>query len=111
MFTVIVPRADVRTEEVADVLREGLGSAYTVLPGVGVNRNPVGDPRPDHPDSIVVGSGWTRLFRAEVRVSRRAEETVLHVVPGGLTPPPRLINRLWIGRRVLRVLRTAQALR
>jgi len=105
VFTVTVPRADVSVEEVVEVLRQGLGPRYNVLAGTALNWNPVGEPRPDHPDTIVVGRGSNRLFRAQVAVSRRANETVLRVSPGGLSLVPRLTNRLWIARRVLDVLR------
>lgn len=57
MFTTTVPRSDLSVEEVADVLRRGLGSEYHVLPGVAVNLNPLGQPRSGHPDEIVVGPG------------------------------------------------------
>src|ERR1022692_887974 len=100
MFTITGPRPDVTAEEAADALRQGPGPRYNVLPGVGVNWNPVGNPRPNHPDSVVVGTGSNRLFRAQVRISRRPGDTILHVSPGGVSLPPRLINRFWIARRV-----------
>jgi hypothetical protein len=106
MFTTTVARADLSVEEVAEALRRGLGSGYHVLPGVAVNLNPVGQPRPDHPDEIVVGRGSDRVFRAQVRLSHRTEETVLHVRAGGLTLVPWLVNRVWVARRVQRVLRS-----
>jgi hypothetical protein len=105
MFTTTVPRADLSVDEVAEALRRGLGPEYHVLPGVAVNLNPVGRPRPDHPDDIVVGRGSNRVFRAQVRLSRGASETVLHVRPGGLSLVPWLVNRLWVAHRVRRVLR------
>jgi hypothetical protein len=110
MFAITVPRADVSSDEVADALRQGFGSRYNVLPGKGINWNPVGGPRPDHPDTIVVGTGSTRLFRAQVRISQDAGETILHVTPGGLGWP-RVPNRLWIARKVRQVLRAAPSLR
>jgi hypothetical protein len=110
MFAITVPRSDVTSDEVADALRQGLGSRYNVLPGEGINWNPVGGPRPDHPDTIVVGTGSTRLFRAQVRISQDAGETILHVTPGGLGWP-RVPNRLWIARKVRQVLRAAPSLR
>lgn len=106
MFTSTVPRADLSVEEVTEALRRGLGPDYHVLPGVGVNLNPVGQPRPDHPDEIVVGRGSNRLFRAQVRLSRQAGESVLHVRAGGLTLLPWLVNRMWVARRVSLVLRS-----
>jgi hypothetical protein len=111
MSTITVPRADVTSDEVADALRQGLGSRYKVLPGTGVNCwNPVGGPRPDHPDTIVVGTGSTRLSRAQVRISQDAGKTTLHVSPGGIGLLT-LANRLWIVRKVRQVLRAAPSLR
>jgi hypothetical protein len=46
-----------------------------------------------------------------VRISHDAGKTILHISPGGLTPPPRLINRLWIARKVHQVLLAAPTLR
>jgi hypothetical protein len=111
MFSITVPRPDVTSDEVASALRRGLGPRYKVLPGRGVNWNPVGGPRPDHPDTIVVGTGSTRLFRAQVRISQNGGKTVLNVSPGGIGPVPRVTNRVWIARRVLQVLRAAPSLR
>jgi hypothetical protein len=111
MLTITVPRPDVTSEEVADALRHGLGPRYNVLPGVGVNWNPVGAPRPDHPDTIVVGTGSNRLFRAQVRISQRPGETILNVSPGGIGPVPRLTNRLWIVRKVHQALAASPSLR
>lgn len=110
MFTVTVPRADVTTEEVASALRQRLSLRYAVVPGVGVNWNPVGEPRRDHPDSVVVSIGRSRLFRAQVKLSRDGRETVLRVSPGGLTALPRLVNRAWIVRQVVRALKAAPEL-
>lgn len=111
MSTITVLRSDVTSDEVADALRHGFGPRYNVLPGTGVNCwNPVGGPRPDHPDSIVVGTGSTRLFRAQVRISHDAGETILRVSPGGIGLLT-LANRLWIARRVRQVLRAAPSLR
>jgi len=110
VFTITLPRSDVTSDEVADVLRQGLEPRYNVLPGKGVNWNPVGGPRPDHPDTIVVGTGFTRLFRVQVRVSREAGMTILYVTPGGLGWP-RPINMLLIGRKVRQVLQAAPSLR
>jgi hypothetical protein len=110
MSTITVLRSDVTSDEVADALRQGLGPRYNVLPGTGVNWNPFGGPRPDHPDTIVVGTGSTCLFRAQVRISQDHGKTILHVSPGGLSWP-RLTNALWIARKVRTVLRAAPSLR
>ncbi|MGH2873264.1 MAG: hypothetical protein ACRDL5_12480 [Solirubrobacteraceae bacterium] len=104
MFTTTVSRTDLSVEEVAEALRRGLGSEYHVLEGAAVNLNPVGRPRSGQPNEIVVGRGSNRLFRAQVSVSRRDEDTTLHVRAGGLTLVPWLINRLWVARCVRRVL-------
>jgi hypothetical protein len=111
MSAITIARSDVTSDDIADVLRRSLGPRYNVLPGTGVNWNPVGGPRPDHPDTIVVGTSSTRVFRAEVRISQDAGTTILHVSPGGITLVPRLINRLWIARKVRQVLRAAPRLR
>jgi hypothetical protein len=111
MFSITIPRSDVTSDEVAAALRQGLGSRYNVLPGTGVNWNPVGGPRPNHPDTIVVGTGSTRLFRAQVRIIQDHGETILHVSPGGLSPLPRITNRLWIARKVHQILQAAPSLR
>jgi hypothetical protein len=111
MSTITVPRSDVTSDEVADALRHGLGSRYEVLPGTGVNCwNPVGGPRPDHPDTIVVGTGSTRLSRAQVRISHDAGETIMRVSPGGIGLLT-LTNRLRMVRRVRQILRAAPSLR
>ena len=111
MRTITVPRDDVTIEEVSEALRQGLGPRYKVLPGMGMNWNPVGNPRPDKPDMVVVGTGSTRLFRAEVTISSRSGQTVLHVIAGGISLPLRLINGFWIARKVRQVLETAPGLR
>jgi hypothetical protein len=111
MSTITVPRPDVTTEEVSEVLRQGLGPRYNVVPGKGMNWNPVGNPRPDQPGKIVVGTGSTRLFRAQVTISQHSGQTVLHVIAGGISLPVRLSNRLWIAEKVRRALQAAPSLR
>jgi hypothetical protein len=59
---------------------------------------------------IAVGHGPIRLFRAEVKVSSREGQTVLHVIPGGISLLLRLVNRFWIARKVAQVLQAAPAL-
>jgi hypothetical protein len=111
MSTITVPRPDVTTEQVSEVLRRGLGTRYNVLPGRGMNWNPVGGTRADHPDKIVVGTGSTRLFRAEVTITQSPGQTIIRVIAGGLTLPVRLTNRLWIAEKVQWVLQAAPSLR
>jgi hypothetical protein len=110
MSLTITARPNVTTEEIAEVLRQGLGDGYTVLAGTGMNWNPVGAPRADKPDMIVVGKGSTRLFRAEVTISRSPDKAVLHVIAGGIGLPLRLLNRFWIADRARRCLQTASGL-
>jgi hypothetical protein len=111
MSTITIPRPDVTLEEVADVLRQGLAAKYHVLPGVGINWNPVGNVRPNHADSIVVRPGANRFIRAQVKLSRDSTTTTLHVSPGGLTLTSRLTNRFGLERKVLQVLHDAPKLR
>lgn len=110
MSTITVPRPDVTLDDINDALRRGLGSKYTVLPDTALNWNPLGRPRTDETDTIVVGTGSARLFRVEVRLARGAHRTSLHVSPGGLTPPLRLANRLWLVGKVTRLLQTTPGL-
>ena len=111
MSALTIPRPDVTAEEVGEVLRQGLGPRYAVLAGKGMNWNPVGSPRPDEPGKIVVGIGSTRLFRAEVTMTRLPGRTSLHVIAGGISPPLRLANQLWIAQKVRHALRAAPSLR
>ena len=111
MPTITIPRPNVTADEVSEALRHGLGPRYNVLPGKGMNWNPVGSPRADHPDKIVVGTGSTRLFRTEVTISQDSGQTVLRVITGGISLLMRLTNRLWITEKVRRVLRAAPSLR
>jgi hypothetical protein len=110
MSTITIPRPDVTTDEVCEVLRRGLGSRYNVLPGKGMNWNPVGNPRLHLPDKIVVGTGSTRLFRAQVTISRHSGETDLRVLAGGISLLVKLTNKLWIAEKVRRVLQAAPSL-
>ena len=80
------------------------------MPGLGLNWNPAGKLRPDQPGTIVVGIGSARLFRAQVTISQRSGQTVLHVLAGGISLPVRLSNRLWIADKVGRVLQAAPRL-
>src|ERR1700728_3402479 len=101
--TITIPRPGVTTEEVSEVLRRSLGRRYHVMPGLGLNWNPAGKLRPDQPGTIVVGIGSARLFRAQVTISQRSGQTILHVLAGGISLPVRLSNRLWIADKVGRI--------
>ena len=82
-----------------------------MLPGMGMNWNCFGKPQPDHPDMIVIGTGYTRLFRSQVRLSHEAGETILYLSPGGWWGWPRVTNAFWIARKVRQALLTAPGLR
>lgn len=113
MSTITIPRSDVTSEEVADALRHGLGPRYHVLPGTGITASPVTSPGTDQTDTILVGTGSNRVFRAEVAISRHPGQTLIDVRPGGLpgTWPGglKLVNRLWIARKAHLVLLVAFA--
>jgi hypothetical protein len=111
MSAITVPRPDVTTDELSELLGQGLGPRYSVLPGQGMNWNPAGGPRPNQPGKITVGTGSTRLFRAEVTITQSSGQTVIRVIAGGITLPVRFINRFWIAGRVSRVLQAAPSLR
>jgi hypothetical protein len=85
-----------------------------VLDGLGINADPVNNSGVDKTDSILVGTGSNRVFRAEVAISRRSGNTIVDIHPGGLpgTWPGgvKLINRLWITRRAYHVLEAATGL-
>lgn len=110
MSTITIPRPAVTTTELSEVLRQGLGPRYNILPGTGMNWNPVGNPRADQPAKITIGIGSTRLFRAEVTITPCSRQTTIRVVAGGISLPVRLTNRLWVAEKVRRVLQAAPSL-
>lgn len=111
MATITLARTNVTVEEVAEALRQGLGSRYQVLAGVAMGHVPFGRVRDAEADTIVVGRGKARIFRAEVTISRQGEQTRLHVHGGGLSALFKLVNLVWIVAKVSRVLRAAPGLR
>lgn len=104
MATVSVSRQDLTADEVAEALRQGLGPRYQVRTR-GSGRSSV-----DDPGRLTVGTGSARVFRARVTITWRGDQTTLHVSPGGLTLPLRLVNRVWIVAKVAQVLRAAPGL-
>jgi hypothetical protein len=114
MSTITIRRPDVAIEEVTETLRQALGPHYHVLPGQRINANPDAGPESDPPDTILIGTGSNRVFRADVAISRHSGQTFLHVRPGGFpgTWPGglQLINALGIARKVRRVLQAAHGL-
>ena len=95
-------------------LREALGPRYHVLPGAAIDHSPRDGLMAGDMDTIVVGTGSDRFFRAQVTNVRRSGTTRLHVIPGGLpgTWPGglQLINRFRIARRVYQALEAAPEL-
>jgi hypothetical protein len=85
MPTVTVPRADLTTEEVATVLRDGLGAGYNVLPGMVMGRTILQAPRKGRPNTIVVGTGENVIVKAQVTITPRDGQTELKISPGGVT--------------------------
>ena len=106
MPTVIVPRPDVTSDEVSAALSEGLGSRYHVLSGTKAATLSWTEPEEGEPDDIVVGTGSARLWRAQVRIDRRAGQTRIRVTPAGLFGV-RLVNTFGIARKARRALLAA----
>jgi hypothetical protein len=109
MYTVTVPRADLTTEEVATVLRDGLGAGYNVLPGMAMGRTMLQGPHKGRPNTIVVGAGDNVIVKAQVTIIARDGQTDLRISPGGVTADL-LINIFGVARKVRRVLATSPGL-
>jgi hypothetical protein len=106
MPTITIPRSNVTVEEVSDILRDGLGSRYKVLPSVASH---VHHESSGHPNLILVKRHW--LEQAVVEVVPSSSETEIHI--GGaanVTPPGFLINRASIVRKVNQVLEQSSVL-
>ncbi len=110
MYTIVVPRSDLRTDEVVEALRDGLGPGYNVLPGMRQTRAPFSEPVPGSPETIVVGIGSNRVQRAQVTIVQGAGRSEIHISPGGLISDL-VLNTLVIARKIHRVLAHAPALR
>jgi putative heme transporter len=105
---VAIPRSDVTTEEISEILRRGLGRRYRVRRLNAGDATPGEDTHGSYRSAqIVVGRRFFPLFRALVTIVRRPEATFLQVRGGGFTPSIRISNRLWVVRRVRTVLRSA----
>jgi hypothetical protein len=109
MSTVTVPRADLTTEEVVAVLRDGLGAGYNVLPGMAMGRTALQGPHKGRPNTIVVGTGDNIIVKAQVTISPRGGQTELRISPGGITLD-RLVNTFGVAREVRRVLASSLGL-
>jgi hypothetical protein len=106
MSTVTIPRADVTSDEVSAALSEGLGPRYDVQPGMKAPLLGWGEPEEGQPDDIVVGTGTSRVWRAQVRIDRQAGQTRIRVAPAGLIWI-RLINTFGVARKARRALLAA----
>ncbi|MGH3153631.1 MAG: hypothetical protein ACRDOB_23265 [Streptosporangiaceae bacterium] len=109
MPTVTVPRTDLTTEEVAQVLRDGLPDRYNVVPGMAMGRSAYSAPHEGQPNMILVGTGANRIIKAQVTITPRGGQTELRVSPGGLTGDL-LYNTLGIAMMIRRVLASAPSL-
>jgi hypothetical protein len=109
MYTIAVPRPDLQADELVQVLRDGLGPGYNVLPGMRQTRSPFSEPVPGSPDTIVVGIGSNRVQRAEGTIERRSESSQIHISPGGLISDL-VLNTLVIARKIRKVLASAPGL-
>jgi hypothetical protein len=103
MPTVTVPRMDLTTEDVAAVLREGLGVESHVLPGMAMGQFPFQGAHKGRPNSIVVGTGDDRMYKAQVTITPRAGATKLRIRPSGFTLTF-VINTFGIAHEVRKVL-------
>jgi hypothetical protein len=103
MPTVTVPRADLTTDEVVTVLRNGLGPDYNVLPGMAMRRLPFLAPHEGQPNKIVVGTGDNRVVKAQVTLTPSGGQTRVRISPGGFTTTF-VINSFGIVRKVRSVL-------
>jgi hypothetical protein len=85
MSTITVPRPDLTTEEVVEVLRNGLPPDYNVLPGMAIGQLAIQGIHQGKPNTIVVGTGGNRIIKAQVTINPLGEKTELRIRPGGVT--------------------------
>jgi hypothetical protein len=109
MPTVTVSRSDLSTEEVAAILRDGLGARYNVLPGKEIRQLAFLGPQEGQPNTIVVGTGGNRVVKAQVTITPRGGQTLLQISPGGITWDL-LMNSLGVARKVREVLASSPSL-
>jgi len=109
MPTVTVPRADLSTQEVVQVLKDGLGEGHNVLPGMAMGRTIFQGAHEGRPNTIVVGTGDNYLVKAQVTITPRGGQTELRISPGGVTWDL-LLNTFGIARKVKRVLTSSPSL-
>jgi hypothetical protein len=103
MSTITVSRTDLTTEEVVNVLRNGLPPDYTVLPGMAIGQLAIQGIHQGKPNTIVVGTGGNRVIKAQVTINPQGERTELRIRPGGITLDL-LVNVFGVARDVREVL-------
>jgi hypothetical protein len=109
--TITIPRADLTSEEVTRALRAGLGPHYHVVPGMRMPRMAIfAAELSQNPDTILVGTGADRLFRAQVTLIRRSGQTHIRIIPSGVSLDFG-INSLGIARKIRQVLASAPDIR
>ncbi len=109
MPTVTVPRADLSTEEVAAILRDGLGADYNILPGMTIGQLAFQGPHEGPPNTILVGTGDNRIEKAQVTITPRGGQTELRIRPGGVTLTL-VTNTFGIVRKIREVLASSPSL-
>ncbi|HEY3773663.1 MAG TPA: hypothetical protein VGL69_11755 [Solirubrobacteraceae bacterium] len=108
MSTITVPRG-ITTDDVTEALRAGLDPRYEVQPGMRMPRSPLlGKPQPDRPELILVSA--SPMIRAQVKITRRPDQTDIKVTPAGLLGDL-LLNTFVIAPKIRQVLRSAPSLR
>jgi hypothetical protein len=112
---ITIPRADLTSEEVTRALRAGLGPRYRVVPGMRMPQACLFAAKPGHDlDTILVSTGSgrlsSRLFRAQVTLTRPPGQTVIRIRPGG-TSSEFPVNALGIARKIRQVLASAPDIR
>jgi hypothetical protein len=109
MSTVTVTRANLTTEEVVTMLRDGLGDGYNVLPGMAIGRLPCQGLKQGRPNTIVVGTGDNRIVKAQVTITPQGGQAELRIRPGGVTISL-LVNTFGIAREIRRALASSPSL-
>jgi hypothetical protein len=107
LSTITVHRSDLTSQEVVRALRDGLGSRYSVEPGLRLAASSFIPAQQAQPDEIVVSGG--SVLRAQVSLGHQAGTTTIRIQPGGLFGIW-LVNELGIARKVRHVLQNASDL-
>jgi hypothetical protein len=109
MSTVTVSSANLTTEEVVTVLRDGLGAGYNVLPGMAIGQLAFQGVKQSRPNTIVVGTGDNWLIKAQVTIIPQGGQTELRIRLGGITLDW-LLNTFGVAREIRRRLANSPSL-